>query len=183
MGGEYSFANKKESGDTRYRSKAGMESGRNELTEAREVVAREEQTNEVTILGVSSLGELTKKSDGGKLTAETSHEEGKVKNLGEKQSERLAQLGKKKWEREIVISGNGGSVQKETGVSVQSIPKFEFKSALKEQPPDCQVGLDLGENSEGPVAMMYEVDVGWVEEKLGPNSGHWKRRANTSGGA
>ena len=43
--------------------------------------------------------------------------------------------------------------------SVQSIPKFEFKSALKNQPSDCQVGLDLGENSEGPVAMMYEVDV------------------------
>ena len=118
MGGEYSFANKKESGDTRYRTKAGMESGRNKLTEAREVVAREEQTNEVTILDVSTLGELTKKSDGGKLTTETIHEEGKVRNLGEKQSERLAQLGKKKWEREIVISGNGGSVQKETGDSV-----------------------------------------------------------------
>ena len=81
-------------------------------------------------------------------------------------------MGKKKWEGEIVISGNGGSVQKETEDSVQSIPKFEFKSALKEQSPDCQVGLDLGENLEGPVAMMYEVDVGWVEEKLGPNSGH-----------
>ena len=177
LGGEYSFANKKESGDTRYRSKAGMENGRNELTEARKVVAREKQTNEVTIQGVSTSGELTKKSDGGKLTAETIHEEGKVRNLGEKQSERLAQLGKKKWEGEIVISGNGGSVQKETGVSVQSIQKFEFKSAQKEQTSDCQVGLDLGEISEGPVVMMYDVEVGWVEEKLGPNSSHWKRRA------
>ena len=42
------------------------------------------------------------------------------------------------------------------------------------------MGLDLGENSEGPVAMMYDVDVGWIEEKLGPNSGHWKRRARAS---
>ena len=175
-GGEYSFANKNESSDTRYRTKAGMEGGRNELTEPRGVVTREEQTNEATILDVSTLGELTKKSDGGKLTAETIHEEGKGINLGEKQSEMLAQLGKKKWEREIVISGYGGSVQKETRTK-QSIPKFEFKSALKDQPSDCQVGLDLEEKMEGPVAMMYEVDVGWVEEKLGPNSGHWKRRA------
>ena len=30
---------------------------------------------------------------------------------------------------------------------------------------------------EGPVAMMYEVDVGWVAENLGPNSSHWKRKA------
>ena len=44
--GEYSFANKKESGDTRYRTKVGVVGGRIDLTEPRGVVARDEQTNE-----------------------------------------------------------------------------------------------------------------------------------------
>ena len=160
LGGEYSFANKKESGDTRYRTKVGVLGGRNELTEPRGVVARDERTNEASILDMSTLEKLTKKPDGGKLTAEVIHEEGKVRNLGEKLNEMLAQLGKKIWERGIVISGNGGSMQKEIGTQHNVIPKFEFKSTLKAQTSDCQVGLDLGEKTEGPVAMMYEVDVG-----------------------
>ena len=160
LGGEYSFANKKESGDTRYRTKVGVVGGRNELTEPRGVVARDERTNEASILDVSTLEKLTKKPDEGKLTAEVIHEEGKVRNLGEKLNEMLAQLGKKIWERGIVISGNGGSMQKEIGTQHNVIPKFEFKSTLKAQTSDCQVGLDLGEKTEGPVAMMYEVDVG-----------------------
>ena len=32
------------------------------------------------------------------------------------------------------------------------------------------------------MAMNYEVDVGWVADKLGPTSGHWKRRARASPG-
>ena len=109
---------------------------------------------------MSTLGELTKKSDGGELTAEIIHENGKVRNLGEKPSEMLAQMGKKNWERGIDMGGNGGSMQKEIGTQHNVIPKFEFKSTLKAQTSDCQVGLDLGEKTEGPVAMMYEVDVG-----------------------
>ena len=30
--------------------------------------------------------------------------------------------------------------------------------------------------------MTYEVDVGWVTNNLGPNSGYWKRRARASSG-
>lgn len=56
-------------------------------------------------------------------------------------------------------------------------PKFEFKQAQETPISDYQVGLVLGENGEGPMAMSYELDVGWVANKLGPNSGHWKRRA------
>ena len=140
-------------------------------------MARDEQTNEASSLDVSTLGELTKKSDGGELTAKIIHENGKVRNLGEKPSEMLAQMGKKNWERGIDMGRNGGSMQKEIGTQHNVIPKFEFKSALQASTSDCQVGLSFGENMKGPVAMMYEVDVGWVAENLGPNSGHWKRRA------
>ena len=27
------------------------------------------------------------------------------------------------------------------------------------------------------MAMTYEIEVGWVTDILGPNSGHWKRKA------
>ena len=177
LGVEYSFTNKKEGGDTRYKTKVGVVGGQNDLIEPRGVVARDEQTIEASILDVSTLGELTKKYDERELTVEVIHENGKVRNLGEKPSEMLAQLGKKKWERGIGMGKNGGSMQKEIGTQHNVIPKFEFKSVLQALTSDCQVGLALGENTEGPVAMMYEVDVGWVVENLGSNSGHWKRRA------
>ena len=158
-GGEYSFANK-EGGNTRYRIKVGVVGGRNDLIEPRGVVARDEQTTEASILDESTLGELTKKSDGGELTTKVIHEDGKVKNLGENPSETLAQLGKKNWEKGIDVGGNRGSMQKETGTQHNKIPKFEFKSALQAPTHDCQVGLALEENTKGLVAMMYEVDVG-----------------------
>nr|POE81555.1 hypothetical protein CFP56_18703 [Quercus suber] len=71
-------------------------------------------------------------------------------------------------------------MQKVTGTQHNGIPKFEFKSALQAPTRDCQVGLALKENEEGPVAMSYEMDVGWIADKLGPNSGHWKRRARAN---
>ena len=44
---------------------------------------------------------------------------------------------------------------------------------------DNKVGLGLGlkECKEGPMAMQFDPEVGWVANKLGPTSGHWKRKA------
>ena len=171
-GGEYSFANKKEGGDTRSKPKFGLEGGRIDLVEPRRVVARDEQVTEVSILEEDTLGKLTKKSNGGELTAEAIHQNGNDRNLGENTRETLAQLGKKNWESGIELGGKGGSMEKVTGTQHSEIPKFDFKSALQDPIYDCQVGLALDENKDGLVAMMYKVDVGWVAESLGPNSGH-----------
>ena len=60
------------------------------------------------------------------------------------------------------------------------IPTVDFKSARQRSPCDGSTGLDLEVTEDGPVAMTYEVDVGWVADKLGPTSGHWKRSARAS---
>ena len=82
----------------------------------------------------------------------------------------------------IELSGNGESMQKVTETKQIGILKFDFKSALQSLSRDGPAGLVLEVNEDGPVAMTYEVDVGWVADKLGPNSGHWKRRARASPG-
>ena len=41
------------------------------------------------------------------------------------------------------------------------------------------MGSDTTSKVEGPMAMTYEMEMGWVAETLGPTSGHWKRRART----
>ena len=46
LGVEYSFTNKKEGGDIRYKTKVGVVGGQNDLIELRGVVARDEQTIE-----------------------------------------------------------------------------------------------------------------------------------------
>lgn len=68
-------------------------------------------------------------------------------------------------------------MQKVTETQHNGIPKFDFMTAQQAPTRDCLVGQVLEENEEGPMAMSYEMSVGWVADKLGPNSGHWKRRA------
>ena len=53
-------------------------------------------------------------------------------------------------------------------------PAFEFNLA----PKVLSEGKEEGPNPElGPLAMSYDPKEGWVSEKLGPNSKHWKRLA------
>ena len=37
--------------------------------------------------------------------------------------------------------------------------------------------LELIKDVEGPMAMTYDMELGWVTEVLGPTSRHWKRKA------
>ena len=47
----------------------------------------------------------------------------------------------------------------------------------KENEIGSNMGLDLTNEGEGPIAMTYDMGLGWVVEALGPTSGHWKRKA------
>ena len=56
-------------------------------------------------------------------------------------------------------------------------PKFIFEVVQKENDVGSHMGLDLTNEGEGPIAMTYDMDLGWVAEVLGPTSGHCKRKA------
>ena len=47
----------------------------------------------------------------------------------------------------------------------------------KENKVGSNMGLDLTNEGEGPIAMTYDMGLGWVVEALGPTSWHWKRKA------
>lgn len=57
-------------------------------------------------------------------------------------------------------------------------PKFKFELAPKMHEDGGHVSLDLTKDREGPMAMTYDMELGWVVKTLGPTSGHWKRKAH-----
>ena len=59
----------------------------------------------------------------------------------------------------------------------EEAPKFNFEAVWKEKEVGSNMGLDLTKEEEGPIAMTYDMDLGWVVEALGPTSGHWKGKA------
>ena len=56
------------------------------------------------------------------------------------------------------------------------VPKFKFEAVRKEKELGNDSGLELYKEEEGPIAMTYDMDQGWVAKVLGPTSGHWKRK-------
>ena len=46
----------------------------------------------------------------------------------------------------------------------------------KEKEVGSNMSLDLTKEEEGPIAMTYDMDLGWVAKALGPTSEHWKRK-------
>ena len=182
IGWEYGFAKKKEGGEVRNRTKDDIGGGLKDQVESSGVVARDKQVTELLCLRGSTLGQQTLKVDVREMTKKDNQENGMVNNLRENSKEDLANLGKENWEREKLMCGNGGSMQGMTRTQQGGIPKFEFISVPKAPTRDYQEGLDSVEIGEGPMAMTYEMEVGWVVDKLGPNSGHWKRKAWLSPG-
>ena len=145
-------------------------------------MAREKQPIDAPFLEEGAMGQQVEKPVGRELTTKSIHKNGNASKLGENTKETLAQLGKEKWEKGTALSGKGESMQKVTETRQIEISTFDFKSARQCSPCDGPTGLDLEFTEDGLVAMNYEVDVGWVADKLGPTSGHWKRRARASPG-
>ena len=182
LGGESGFSKKKEGGISINGDRVSVEEERNNLEKQREVVAREKQPIDAPFLEEGAMGQQVEKPVGGELTTKSIHENGNASKFGENTMEMLAQLGKEKWEKGTALSGKGESMQKVTETRQIEISTFDFKSARQCSPCDGPTGLDLEFTEDGLVAMNYEVDVGWVADKLGPTSGHWKRRARASPG-
>ena len=51
---------------------------------------------------------------------------------------------------------------------------FKFELRLTDRIRGVPVGSNTTSKVEGPMAMTYEMEMGWVAETLGPTSGHWK---------
>ena len=159
-----------------------LEEERNKLEKQREVVARKKQASDASFLEEGAMGQQVEKTVGGEMTIEKFHENGKVSKLGESTKETLAKLGKEKWEEEIVLNEQGEDMHKVTETRQCEIPPVDFKSARQCPPCDGPTGLELDSIEDGPVAMTYEEEVGWVADKLGLTSRHWKRRARANPG-
>ena len=56
-------------------------------------------------------------------------------------------------------------------------PKFEFKQAPNSLPTISEAKEGDPKLEVGPMAMTYNPTAGWVAEKMGPTSKHWKRLA------
>ena len=56
------------------------------------------------------------------------------------------------------------------------VPKFKFEAVRNVEELGNVLGLKVDKEEEGPIAMTYDMDQGWVAEVLGPASGHWKRK-------
>lgn len=176
-GSDYGFAKKKEGVEARERMKDDIVGGLKGQVVASNVVARDKTMTDLQCLKESTLGQKTLKADVGETNTEDNQENGMVNNLRENPKGGLANLGKENLEREQFMNGKRGRMQGATGTQHREIPKFVLISAPKAPTYDCQEGLDSVESGEGPMAMSYEMEVGWVADKLGPKSGHWKRKA------
>ena len=74
---------------------------------------------------------------------------------------------------------NPVAVVSEHGVietSPGDVPKFKFEAVRNAEELGNTLGLKVDKEEEGPMAMSYDMDQGWVAEALGPASGHWKRK-------
>lgn len=95
-----------------------------------------------------------------------------VNNLREHPKESLASLGKEGLDKGQAIIEKWGNVQGEMETQQLETSKFKFESVPKAILNECQVGLDSTKGGEGLMAMTYEMELGWVAEKMGLKSGH-----------
>ena len=142
-------------------SMAGSEKGMSELQCGRERTG--ENTPKGSEMGVCDEKNLQENSNGRKVS--------KI------HTEDLPILVKDGEDRALDSSGKDGIRLEETKSGEKEHPMFKFKIGPTGGLGEAQVDLDPASTEEGPMAMTYEMDSGWVAEPLGPSSGHWKRRA------
>ena len=105
------------------------------------------------------------------------HEKGKETSRGEQPTEVITNLDEENTEGLCDQKLTKEVMQGERGTEpVNEIP-FDFHVAPNFDDSRETMGLESGVKDTGPMAMSYDVNMGWVAETLGPRSGHWKRLA------
>ena len=159
-----------------------LDEEQNKMEKQREMVAREKQASVDNVLEENAMGLQMEKDAGGEMTTEMFHENSKVCKMGESSKETQAKKGNGKGEEESVINGLDKDLQKVIETREWVIPNFDFKPTRQNPSGDSSTDLEVEPTEEGPVAMTFEVGVGWVTDKMSPTSGHWKRRARANPG-
>ena len=142
-------------------STAGSEKGMSEMQCGRE--RTRENTPKVSEMGVCDEKNLQENSNGRKVSKTHTEDLPILVKVGE--------------DRALASSGKDGIRLEETKSGEKEYPMFKFKLGPTGGSGEALVDLDPASTEEGPMAMTYEMDSGWVAEPLGPSSGHWKRRA------
>ena len=141
-------------------------------------MARETQELEAISLGESRQEKQGDLTGGGEVTTEEKGENGLAENIGRNHTGELVEVGEEK--REVGNGSGGKDVCQQGRVENldKTIPNFEFGQGNETVKTDNVVGLGLGldKNKDGPMALQYDPEEGWVANKLGPTSGHWKRK-------
>nr|POF01907.1 hypothetical protein CFP56_41924 [Quercus suber] len=133
---------------------------------------------EVQSLGERKLGCMTQTSEDRERDTEDYQEKGLVNTIEELPKESVTILVKESMDRKQTNTVIEGSEQGEMETNQTETPKFKFELAPKMHEDGGHVSLDLTKDREGPMAMTYDMELGWVAKTLAPTSGHWKRKAH-----
>ena len=128
------------------------------------------------ILGESFEEKTTKNSERGERNKVELHQNGMLRKTREIPKDTptiLVKVGEVSVQATNVKEGDR---HEEIVTGNKEAPLFKFEHGPKDGEVGSQVGLEKN-NVEGPMAMNYEMNVGWIAESLSPTSGHWKRRA------
>ncbi|KAL0009863.1 hypothetical protein SO802_004971 [Lithocarpus litseifolius] len=174
VGGESSNPRNKERVENR--GGAGLNRGMRTATEHHmppetSIVGATSRSN-LLDLGDCNMGNTTKDPD--KLESKSEHYQGNGKsNLGMDTPEScMSVLGMEGADVVQCLADKGDSMYWEKATHQEASPRFDFALAPKQQTNESK-RMDYTE--VGPMAMCYEKELGWVAEKLGPGSKHWKR--------
>nr|POF02384.1 uncharacterized protein CFP56_77292 [Quercus suber] len=143
-------------------------------------VIPDRETQAVQLLGECFVENTTSFSEVGASNKEDNHGNGLVSTIRELPKENLAILVKDGEVKEQATNEKAGGGHEEVVKGNKEAPLFKFEHVAKDRGVGDCVGSDTTSLVEGPMAMMYEMEMGWVSEKLGPTSGHWKRRARAA---
>ena len=113
--------------------------------------------------------------EGNKLKGD--HEKGKETSLGEQPTEVITNLDEENIEGLYDQKLTREVMQWEKGIEPVTETLFDFRVAPKLDDSREAMGLASVVKDKGPMAMSYDVNMGWVAETLRPRSGHWKRLA------
>ena len=157
----------------------GMRGGRGMFVHAPGMRLVNEKISESSLpqQGDSGRGEETTVEGLKSQKQRSDHEKGKATSFREHPQEIHANLVKEDKEGLWAQSQTKEEMrwEKETHPEVE-VP-FNFRVAPKATDGEVEVGLVSVDKETGPMAMSFDVELGWVAEELGPKSGHWKRMA------
>ena len=125
----------------------------------------------------NASGEVIQSSDSQRELGSVLHNLGKVNGRLEKAEEKEASFGDDSLGIPSAQPDIKMAMQWEKADADKIEASFKFKLAPNKTPIQPDLEKTIPGDELGPMAMSFEENVGWVAEKMGPKSKHWKRLA------